>query len=289
MSPAPRSKHCNECKAAAQPPSGTVHISKSSVPVPILCFQKDISNTHAALLPEIQFLYENYYAQERKMALNDVVPWKDKRPSAFFHGSHSGSHDGMYNQRLRVCSQHNIQAHGVDFVVRANTDPQSNLNCNVISCNADSMACTGTSASNTPQGCQLARMSDGSQAIVSHRASWNDAIQYKYLLSLDGNGAACERLFMSLLSNSVVLKMEATHPLSTRSILYYFPALKAWEHFVPVGEDNITETIKWLIEHDAEAQRIQANARRFVQEEYTREVAERYTHLLLSTLAALHV
>lgn len=289
MSPAPRSKHCNECKAAAQPSSGTVHISKSSVPVPILCFQKDISNTHAALLPEIQFLYQNYYAQERKMALNDVVPWKDKRPSAFFHGSHSGSHDGMYNQRLRVCSQHNIQAHGVDFVVRANTDPQSNLNCNVISCNADSMACTGTSASNTPQGCQLARMSDGSQAIVSHRASWNDAIQYKYLLSLDGHGAACERLFMSLLSNSVVLKMEATHPLSTRSILYYFPALKAWEHFVPVGEDNITETIKWLIEHDAEAQRIQANARRFVQEEYTREVAERYTHLLLSTLAALHV
>ena len=101
-------------------------------------------------------------------------------------------------------------------------------------------------------------MSDGSQAIVSHRASWNDAIQYKYLLSLDGHGAACERLFMSLLSNSVVLKMEATHPLSTRSILYYFPALKAWEHFVPVGEDNITETIKWLIEHDAEAQMRQA-------------------------------
>ena len=110
MSPAPRSKHCNECKAAAQPSSGTVQISKSSVPVPILCFQKDISNTHAALLPEIQFLYQNYYAQERKMALNDVIPWKDKRPSAFFHGSHSGSHDGMYNSAC-MCARNTTLKH----------------------------------------------------------------------------------------------------------------------------------------------------------------------------------
>ena len=49
------------------------------------------------------------------MALNDVIPWKDKRPSAFFHGSHQ-SHDGMYNQRLRVCSQHNIEAHGATLL-----------------------------------------------------------------------------------------------------------------------------------------------------------------------------
>jgi len=57
------------------------------VKAPVLCFQKDATNSAAALLPEIQMLYSNMYTEEKHA--RDPVQWKDKVPSgpADFDGS----------------------------------------------------------------------------------------------------------------------------------------------------------------------------------------------------------
>ena len=59
-----------------------------------------------------------------------------------------------------------------------------------------------------------------------------------------------------MLSNSVLLKQE------TGAIEWFYPALKANVHYVPVNKDlsNIFSQIEWLKTHDSEAEQISINA-----------------------------
>lgn len=82
---------------------------------------------------------------------------------------------------------------------------------------------------------------------------------YKYLLCLEGNDAATSTRWM-LASDSVVVM-----PPPTTEDWALEGKLQPYVHYVPLrSPSHINETLKWLLEHDAEAKSIVANANAFV-------------------------
>ena len=61
--------------------------------------------------------------------------------------------------------------------------------------------------------------------------SWATQLKYRFIISIDGNGATCSRLPIVLRSHSVLLKYDSPHE------LYYFRGLKPWVHYVPIADD----------------------------------------------------
>lgn len=59
--------------------------------------------------------------------------------------------------------------------------------------------------------------------------SWQEHYRHRFLLSLDGNGATCSRMWLALRSQSVPMKYESDH------LLYYFHGLQPWVHYLPIG------------------------------------------------------
>ncbi len=79
----------------------------------------------------------------------------------------------------------------------------------------------------------LIDMGFGDRVIVS----WYEQFKHRFIISADGNGATCSRLPIILASNSVLLKYDS------RSVLYYFSLLRAWQHYIPIYRDSDVESI----------------------------------------------
>jgi len=85
-----------------------------------------------------------------------------------------------------------------------------------------------------------------------------DHAKHKYLLHLDGS-AHSTRLVKLLTLGSVVLKQDSPY------MEYFYRNLRPYEHFVPVSRDrcshkNLTATVAWLRQNDAEAHKIARNS-----------------------------
>lgn len=92
----------------------------------------------------------------------------------------------------------------------------------------------------------------------ANRLSLQEQSKYKYILTLEGHVAAY-RLSYELSSGSVILLAESQWQ------MWYYPFLKAYEHYVPVKEDlsDLLSQIEWCKSHDAKCQEIARNARAF--------------------------
>ena len=262
----------------------TREVLPPQLPAPVLCFQKDAHNRAAILLPEIQMLYENYYADEKKTT--DPVPWEKKDDSRpHFAGAATGPWIGALNQRIRVCrglglnSSTLAEDRGSRRSVSRIVDQSARLgpvDCHLVASAALTKSCYKNADYPPSRG-----------PFTNQPFSWTTSLRFKYLLSLDGNGATCARVFKILRSNSVLLKMEQKPPFSEKSELFYFAGLEAWRHYVPVTEDNLAETVRWLREHDDVARNISEQGKLFAKYAFQKEASLHYTHLLLSTLQAL--
>lgn len=62
--------------------------------------------------------------------------------------------------------------------------------------------------------------------------SWPDAYRSRFLISIDGNGAACSRPEIILKSRSALVKYSSEH------VLFYTPVLIPWLHYIPVDTDR---------------------------------------------------
>ena len=254
--------------AAGMPPTSD-RIVKTFPNVPIFCFQRFDENKHAILLPEIQMLYSDFYSLEREY--KDRYVWEKKNGRIpYFRGSITGPGEGLHNQRIRVCSGHAVHE---DLVIRK-LHNRSHVDCALF-------------APNTSDVHMLDALRKNGTVILEETSSWDDAVKHKYLLLLDGHGASCLRVFRVLISNSVALKMETT-PLVKKSSLFYFYALEAWKHFVPVNETNMLEVVQVLERNPEIAKRITQDSTEFAQKHITREMCIRYTHLLLTSFVKIY-
>lgn len=71
-----------------------------------------------------------------------------------------------------------------------------------------------------------------SLALGSGYVAFSEHHRYRYMLSMDGNGAACSRVARGLAGNSALVKYASPY------LLYYFHGLEPWVHYIPVRNDQ---------------------------------------------------
>jgi hypothetical protein len=92
-------------------------------------------------------------------------------------------------------------------------------------------------------------------------------LPYKYLISIDGNTASWGRVPWIMLSNSVLIKQ--TSPFRQ----WFYPALKPYQHYVPVDSRLITlfDQFLWMQNNQLKVQKRIINANNFVKNEFMPE------------------
>lgn len=174
--------------------------------LPIFCFQRRRGDPHP-LLPDVDFFHTGWYHRE-----NDTLAYESKANSAVFVGSSTG---GTLNaeavlsnatERLRAANHFNGNPDVLFKIAQA------------VQCNNEQ---TRTLLMHKPY--------------FSPHIEWRQQLLHLFLISMDGNGAACSRLVKGLLSHSVVIKYGSPYE------LYYFSALEAGRHYLLAEQDSDVE------------------------------------------------
>ncbi len=226
----------------------------SQFDVPLFCFQKR-AGWNNILLPDIDFLMHDFYVGAETQ---DLLAYEEKQPGAVFVGSTTG---GLITPSVaRNLSLPRLRAAHF-FADSTNVDFRLPVICQ----------CT------TPEAEALLRAQPFHQRPVMN---WAQQLQRRMLISIDGNGATCSRVAISLHSNSVLLKY------ASDQVLYYFGGLQPWVHYVPIAEDGDVERVVEMEARDPEMfARIAANGRAFAQTYLSADAARRYTAMLLHAYA----
>jgi capsular polysaccharide biosynthesis protein len=180
--------------------------------VPVFGFQKE-RESPAVLLPDIDFVKEGLYRGEWFI---DPIPYDEKALSAFFVGSTTGGEGVITETRVRKLAIPRIRA-AVYF--RGHPDVAFYLP-NIVHC--DSVA--------TEELIKSLGVSGDSLPLHEH-------YKHKFLISMDGHGATCRRVALTLKSNGVLLKYDSPH------LLYYFCGMVPWLHYIPISQDRDIEKI----------------------------------------------
>ncbi len=183
--------------------------------LPVFAFQKP-DGDRSVLLPDVDFLSSHLYAAAD---LHDPIDFAEKRTSAVFAGVTSGA-----GQLTRA----KIEAGGLPRLNAAlffRDKPDVDFRLPVVV------------QSDEPEVVDMIRDMDVG---VGQRLSWREQLEHKCLLSMDGNGATCSRVVLSLFSNSVLLKYDST------SQLYYFKGLRPWTEYVPIHDHaDVCSVLAW--------------------------------------------
>ncbi len=172
--------------------------------VPVFGFQKR-AGSNQILVPDIDAVRSGFYAD----VPDDPVAYADKRIMAVFVGSTTGEYHSVESVAARTCQR--LRA-GLFFRDVDEVEFRLPQIAQCLSAEAE-------------QAIRALGFGEG-------RMEWREHLDYRFLLSMDGNGATCSRVAMALKSNSVLVKYES--PFS----LYYFPGLIAGRHFLSVGADQ---------------------------------------------------
>ncbi len=180
---------------------------------PLFAFQKRTGSLNL-LLPDVHFLYSNWYWGSR-----DVVSYEEKKIAACFAGSSTGGSNGFYrlneevigqslNPRLRAAA-HFARSDLVDFRITK-----------AVQCESPDI-----------------RAWVEAQSFFAKPMGYREQFQNRFLISMDGNGAAWSRYAIGLKSNSAIIKYDSPF------VLYYFSKLEAGREFLSVSSEVEVERI----------------------------------------------
>ena len=174
--------------------------------VPIFSFQKPRGSRNI-LLPDVDFFPAA--ASSRPSWLNfDRQRWSGKQHRAVFAGSTTGG--PITTDTLRDAPLPRLRS-AAAFRDRPEVDFQL----------PGLVGCTSAEAE-----AALRAMGHGRAPV-----SWATQLKYRFIISMDGNGATCSRLPIVLRSHSVLLKYDSPHE------VYYVRGLTQWVHYVPIADD----------------------------------------------------
>jgi len=110
-----------------------------------------------------------------------------------------------------------------------------------------------------------------------------EQLRYRYLIAIDANWCAHERIYWALRSHSTLLKVQSNQ------IQWYDQGLKARVHYMPVSADltDLCDAITWLRQHEPEAKLMAFTGNKFAQDNLTRSTALRYMFLSLHEYSQL--
>ena len=225
--------------------------------LPVFVFQKP-TGSKSVLLPDIDFLSFNFYTPHPQY--NDRIGYDEKSISAIFVGSSSG---GFVTGDSIASGAHPRIRSALFF--RGN--PKVHFHVPVV-----------VQFDSPETKSYLADRGIG----LGNRIEWPDQFRHRFLISVDGNGATCSRVAISLLSNGVLLKYASPHQ------LYYFQSLTPWLHYIPIENDADVSSILAFEERSPGYFEMIAQEAKFFAETYlTRHQAMKYTAWLLQMYAGI--
>jgi hypothetical protein len=228
-------------------------LEKTYCPVFTMCKQK--GNKRGVLYPEFRFF------SYRRRLFNDIdwasehSPWVQKIAKAFWRGMTSGGYYSDYGWDLMPRSRLALLSKECpDLIDAAFTSPY-NLRDKV-----------------------KAWMENYDLFQPWHYPS--DFVQYKYLVSVDGNSFA-SNFWWQLLSNCTVLKGNSEY------VEWFYKGVEADVHYVPYAPDlsDFEAKITWTRAHDEEAKKIAERGCAFAREHLTNEALVAYFYTLLLAYA----
>ena len=202
--------------------STTIAMDMNDIPlmrhdIPIFGFQK-LRHSPAILLPDIDFLRFNFYLAGE---FCDTLSYDRKVPKASFIGSSTGA--GIITQKA-VLENSVPRIRGARFF-KDNPDVDFRIP-NIVQCDSKETQ-------------DLIR----SLGICGELTPFQQQLQNKFIISIDGNGATCSRVALSLKSNSVLLKYDSPY------VLYYFDRMLPWIHYIPIEKDADIQNILRVEQH----------------------------------------
>lgn len=227
-----------------------LHLARPRAPV--FAYQKPAGN-RCLLLPDVDLLGDGGCREE------DPIPFARKRPQAIFVGSTTGT---PLLTREQVAAGANPRLAAARFF-RDRDDVVFHLP-NIVQHDGPATRAA-------------------IEALGVGGRWWSRAEQqaFRYLLTMDGNGATCSRVATGLWSEQVLVKYASPHQ------LYYFRGLEPWRHYLPVREhrdvlDLLEDARRDPGSHEEIALRSREFARRFL----TRGRVLRYSALMLAAYVA---
>ena len=226
--------------------------------VPLLAFQKR-KGDRSILFPDPDFLHCEFYANSKFI---DTLAFEAKSNTAVFAGSTTGGFITLEKIQLgevpRINAAQFFRGHAaVRFFLP-----------NIV----------GIGNDDEVRKAILALDIGGPGGNIPYSEQFSS----RFMLSMDGNGACCSRVAISLRSNSVLAKYESPH------VLYYFSLLEPGTHFVPISSNE--DVLGLLAKASAEPGRYKAiadNGRRFYDRYLTKSRVVDYARMVLAGYARL--
>lgn len=169
--------------------------------LPWFTFQK-ARGASSLLMPDVDFLGSGYYNRLKP----DALDYLQKQNRAVFVGSTTGA-------RHTVESVSQLSSERLRLAVHFKDHPDVNFYLPTVAQCVDQQA--------TEAIAQL--------GVAGRTMSFEEQCQSRFLLSVDGNGATCSRVFKALKSNSVLVKFDSAHQ------LFYFDGLRPYVEYIPVS------------------------------------------------------
>ena len=222
--------------------------------IPIFSFQK-LRGAHNPLVPDVDFFHNKWYC-----GIHDALRYEEKTASACFIGSSTGA----------LLDVQSIRRHETP---RLRAATYFHANPKIIFRIANAVQCLSEEAKALLM----------SQPYFCNHVSWEEQLRHRFIISMDGNGAACSRLVKGLFSNSVVIKLESPYE------LYYFPVLRAgYDYILAEDEESIERIVDSEIDHVAEYRKIAISGQQFAAKYLTIRSVMDYTAQLLNAFATLN-
>jgi hypothetical protein len=112
--------------------------------------------------------------------------------------------------------------------------------------------------------------------VSGEKLTWRDQYRYKFIISIDGNGATWSRNFIVLKSNSLLMKY------ASQNQLFYFPKLRPYHHYLPIYTPrDIIYFIEMEKEFSNNYQKMISNAQEFYCQYLTIDSLMDYTSQIL--------
>jgi Glycosyl transferase family 90 len=183
------------------------------------------------LIPDAHYMAQQQYNHLREDFCSQPIPWRDRKPIAFWRGSTTGelidpTIGWRSLPRIRLCEIARDSSGIIDAGITGVADIY------------------GADASDEIRAANLFRT----------RVKAGIYQQYRYQIDIDGNTNAWDGFFMRLLTGSPVLKVASRQNFEQ----WYYPRLEPWVNFVPVDADmaDLVEKVTWLRANDDVARRI---------------------------------
>ncbi|NGX34828.1 MAG: hypothetical protein K1060chlam1_01185 [Candidatus Anoxychlamydiales bacterium] len=214
---------------------------------PVFCISKKQSNNKVILFPHIEWMEKNDLLLDSISKAAVHLNWDQKKPQAFWRGATTGYLELAKNERLKVVKLASHYPHLIDASF-SNISQITEENKNYLLKNFE----------------------------LKEKSSPIDQIQYKYLLSIDGN-AFSGSFFWQLFSNSVILKNKSDY------LEWYYSGVKSDKHYLEFDSDkDLIAKLHWLKDNDKKAKKISENANIFANENLKNEDTLAYIFKLLT-------